>query len=183
MLVLSRRSNESIVINGNITVTVLEIRGDHVRIGIDAPREITVHREEIHAEYAPVVARAKAETLSKLLEMLAEAEDIEPDLIGEHDLLDEVAEPFRRAGPPSGDGIGSDVCEGIETDFHDCLPGAASQLAIGVRGVQYREAALTVSDLATRGRARRRYDPEGLSHHSIVPGPRGVIPPSPPACE
>ena len=52
MLVLSRRSNESIVINGNITVTVLEIRGDHVRIGIDAPREITVHREEIHAELA-----------------------------------------------------------------------------------------------------------------------------------
>lgn len=50
MLVLSRRSNESIVIAGNVTVTVLEIRGDHVRIGIDAPREITVHREEIHAE-------------------------------------------------------------------------------------------------------------------------------------
>lgn len=52
MLVLSRRSNESIIIAGNITVTVLEIRGDHVRIGIDAPREITVHREEIHAELA-----------------------------------------------------------------------------------------------------------------------------------
>lgn len=52
MLVLSRRSNESIVIAGNITVTVLEIRGDHVRIGIDAPREITIHREEIHAELA-----------------------------------------------------------------------------------------------------------------------------------
>lgn len=52
MLVLSRRTNESIVIAGNITVTVLEIRGDHVRIGIDAPREITVHREEIHAELA-----------------------------------------------------------------------------------------------------------------------------------
>ena len=52
MLVLSRRSNESIVINVNVTVTVLEIRGDHVRIGIDAPREITIHREEIHAELA-----------------------------------------------------------------------------------------------------------------------------------
>ena len=50
MLVLSRRTNESIVIAGNIKVTVLEIRGDHIRIGIDAPREITVHREEIHAE-------------------------------------------------------------------------------------------------------------------------------------
>ncbi|MFN8051676.1 MAG: carbon storage regulator CsrA [Acidimicrobiales bacterium] len=52
MLVLSRRTNESIIINGNITVTVLEIRGDHIRIGIDAPREITIHREEIHAELA-----------------------------------------------------------------------------------------------------------------------------------
>ena len=40
MLVLSRRTNESIIVNGNITITVLEIRGDHIRIGIDAPREI-----------------------------------------------------------------------------------------------------------------------------------------------
>ncbi|MCB1282919.1 MAG: carbon storage regulator CsrA [Microthrixaceae bacterium] len=52
MLVLSRRTNESIIVNGNITITVLEIRGDHIRIGIDAPREISVHREEIHAELA-----------------------------------------------------------------------------------------------------------------------------------
>lgn len=60
MLVLSRRTNESIVIAGNITVTVLEIRGDHVRIGIDAPREITVHREEIHAELARANREAAA---------------------------------------------------------------------------------------------------------------------------
>ena len=52
MLVLSRRTNESIIVNGNITITVLEIRGDHIRIGIDAPREISVHREEIHTELA-----------------------------------------------------------------------------------------------------------------------------------
>jgi carbon storage regulator len=52
MLVLSRRTNESIIINGNITITVLEIRGDHTRLGIDAPREISIHREEIHAELA-----------------------------------------------------------------------------------------------------------------------------------
>jgi carbon storage regulator len=50
MLVLSRRSNESIVIAGDITVTILEIRGDQVRLGIDAPRSVTVHREEVHAE-------------------------------------------------------------------------------------------------------------------------------------
>ena len=50
MLVLTRRLNESIIIAGEITVTILEIRGDHVRVGIDAPRSVTVHREEVHAE-------------------------------------------------------------------------------------------------------------------------------------
>jgi carbon storage regulator len=50
MLVLSRRSNESIVIGGEIVVTVLEIRGDQVRLGIEAPRSVTVHRQEVHAE-------------------------------------------------------------------------------------------------------------------------------------
>jgi carbon storage regulator len=50
MLVLSRRSNESIVIGGEIVVTVLEIKGDQVRLGIRAPRSVTVHREEVHAE-------------------------------------------------------------------------------------------------------------------------------------
>ena len=50
MLVLSRRSNESIVIAGEIVVTVLEIRGDQVRLGIRAPRSVTVHRQEVHAE-------------------------------------------------------------------------------------------------------------------------------------
>jgi len=50
MLVLSRRTNESIVIGGDIIVTVLEIKGDQVRLGIRAPRSVTVHREEVHAE-------------------------------------------------------------------------------------------------------------------------------------
>ena len=47
MLVLSRKSNESIIINNNITVTVVEIRGDKVRLGIVAPKEIPVHRQEV----------------------------------------------------------------------------------------------------------------------------------------
>jgi carbon storage regulator len=50
MLVLSRRANQSIVISGDIVVTVLDIRGDHVRIGIRAPRDVTIHREEVHAQ-------------------------------------------------------------------------------------------------------------------------------------
>ena len=48
MLVLSRKLNESIVINENIVVTVLGVKGDRVRIGIDAPGEIPVHRQEVY---------------------------------------------------------------------------------------------------------------------------------------
>lgn len=48
MLVLSRKKNESIIINDHITVTVVEIRGDKVRLGIEAPKEVTVHRREVY---------------------------------------------------------------------------------------------------------------------------------------
>jgi carbon storage regulator len=50
MLVLSRRVGESIVIGDEVTVTVLEVRGDVVRVGIRAPRSVTVHREELLRE-------------------------------------------------------------------------------------------------------------------------------------
>jgi len=48
MLVLSRKKNESIVIDGEVTITVVEVRGDKVRLGIEAPREIPIHRSEIY---------------------------------------------------------------------------------------------------------------------------------------
>ena len=48
MLVLSRKPNESIIINENIVVTVVGIRGDRVRLGIAAPGEIPVHRQELY---------------------------------------------------------------------------------------------------------------------------------------
>jgi carbon storage regulator len=48
MLVLSRKKNESIVINNDIIVTVVEIRGDKVRLGIVAPKEVPVHRQEVY---------------------------------------------------------------------------------------------------------------------------------------
>ena len=47
MLVLSRRRNEKIVIADEITITVLEVRGDQVQLGIQAPRNIPVHRWEV----------------------------------------------------------------------------------------------------------------------------------------
>lgn len=48
MLVLTRKKNESIVINDMIKVTVVEIRGDKVRLGVEAPREVGVHRQEVY---------------------------------------------------------------------------------------------------------------------------------------
>ena len=48
MLVLSRKKNESIVINNDITIVVVEIRGDKVRLGVEAPKEVPVHRNEVY---------------------------------------------------------------------------------------------------------------------------------------
>ena len=48
MLVLSRKKNESIIIDDNIVITVVEVRGDKVRLGIEAPKEIPIHRSEIY---------------------------------------------------------------------------------------------------------------------------------------
>jgi len=48
MLVLSRQRDESIIIGDNIVLTVVDIRGDKVRLGIDAPKEVPVHRQEVY---------------------------------------------------------------------------------------------------------------------------------------
>ena len=48
MLVLSRQRDESIIIGDNITITIVDIRGDKVRLGIDAPKEVPVHRQEVY---------------------------------------------------------------------------------------------------------------------------------------
>lgn len=48
MLVLARKKNESIVIREDVVVTVVEVRGDKVRLGIEAPKEVKVHRREVY---------------------------------------------------------------------------------------------------------------------------------------
>ncbi len=60
MLVLSRQRNESIVINNDIVITVVDIRGDKVRLGVSAPTEIPVHRQEVYNAIQRENARAAA---------------------------------------------------------------------------------------------------------------------------
>ncbi len=57
MLVLSRKKNESIIINDHITITVVEIRGDKVRLGIEAPKDVAVHRREVYDAIQSQAAR------------------------------------------------------------------------------------------------------------------------------
>ena len=73
MLVLTRRASESIMIGDDIVITVLDVRGDQIRIGIKAPRSVAVHREEVYAELqeanqaAASPSKAAMANLSKLL--------------------------------------------------------------------------------------------------------------------
>ncbi len=86
MLVLSRRLGESVVIGDDVVVTVLEIRGDVVRLGVDAPREVQVRRQELLDEVAETNrAAASPDTgavagLSRLVaDPAQEGSDPEPD--------------------------------------------------------------------------------------------------------
>ena len=71
MLALSRKQGESIVIGNNIEITVLEAKGDQVKIGISAPKSVPVYRTEIYAqiqeENREAVANLDVESLKKLL--------------------------------------------------------------------------------------------------------------------
>ena len=62
MLVLSRKKDECIVINNDITIVVVEIRGDKVRLGIEAPKEVPVHRKEVFEAIARDDGGADAES-------------------------------------------------------------------------------------------------------------------------
>ena len=82
MVVLSRKKNESLTIGDNIIVTVIEIRGDKVRLGIEAPRDMPLHRKEVYdairgfdstaeSSAAPIVAASEVRQLDKLDQLAA----------------------------------------------------------------------------------------------------------------
>lgn len=72
MLALSRKKKEAIVINNNIEVTILEVKGDQVKIGIDAPRDVSIYRKEVYLQ----IQEANSEAVS------AEGMDALKNLLG-----------------------------------------------------------------------------------------------------
>jgi carbon storage regulator len=62
MLVLSRKLGEKIVIDNEIFVTILDVRGDIVKLGVEAPKQVTVHREEIYKEIVASNQQAQQKT-------------------------------------------------------------------------------------------------------------------------
>ncbi len=71
MLALSRKKNEAIIISNNIEVTILDVRGDQVKLGISAPKAIPIHRKEVYIqiqnENKEATDVAQIEALKKLL--------------------------------------------------------------------------------------------------------------------
>ena len=71
MLALTRKKGESLVINNNIEITVLEIRGDQIKIGISAPKDVPIYRKEVYKQIQEENrASVSAEGLEALKKML-----------------------------------------------------------------------------------------------------------------
>ena len=76
MLVLSRKVGESIVIGDDVVVTILEIRGDLIRVGIDAPKHVKVHRSEVFEAIEAANKEAVAPTLEAMSEFASAIKDL-----------------------------------------------------------------------------------------------------------
>ena len=71
MLALSRKKEEALIINNNIEITVLEIKGEQVKLGISAPREVPIYRKEVYAQIQEANRNAsEADGLKKLQDLL-----------------------------------------------------------------------------------------------------------------
>jgi carbon storage regulator len=74
MLILSRKPGESIVIDGHITVRIVRLEGDVVKVGIEAPASVPVHRQEVYDEIQKNNREALTQTAAKLPRVVAQAE-------------------------------------------------------------------------------------------------------------
>ncbi|MBM7623034.1 carbon storage regulator CsrA [Sporohalobacter salinus] len=74
MLVLTRREEESIIIDDKISVTVLEIDGNQIKLGIEAPEEISIHREEVYCQIENENKQAVVQDRDNLSRILKEVQ-------------------------------------------------------------------------------------------------------------
>jgi carbon storage regulator len=91
VLILTRRVGENVIVGDDIVISVIEVRGDAVRIGIQAPRSVTVHREEVYVE------------LQKANEQAASSSDA---------AVGAAVEELLAGDPPVGDKLAGDVIAG-----------------------------------------------------------------------
>lgn len=71
MLALSRKKNEAIIVNNNIEITILEVKGDQVKIGVSAPKEVPIYRKEVYAQIQEANQEAaNAEGMAALKDLL-----------------------------------------------------------------------------------------------------------------
>ena len=71
MLALSRKKNESIIVNNDIEITILDIRGDQVKVGIAAPKEVPIYRKEVYLQIQEEnKAATNADGISELADLL-----------------------------------------------------------------------------------------------------------------
>ena len=70
MLALSRKENESIMIGNDIEITILEVKGEQVKIGITAPKSVPIYREEVYAQIKEANKEAAADTAQETLKTL-----------------------------------------------------------------------------------------------------------------
>ncbi len=70
MLALSRKANESIIIGNDIEITILEVKGEQVKIGIKAPKSVPVYREEVYAQIKEANKEAATDTVAENLKNL-----------------------------------------------------------------------------------------------------------------
>lgn len=87
MLILSRKPGESIVIDGHITVKIMRLDGDVVKVGIEAPASVPVHRQEVYDEIQRNNREALTQTAAKLPRVMAQAEPTPPRVAAAKDSL------------------------------------------------------------------------------------------------
>jgi carbon storage regulator len=78
MLILSRKPGESIVIDGRITVKIMRLEGDMVKLGIEAPIHVPVHRQEVYDEIQKNNQEALNQTVAKLPQLTAKSKPMSP---------------------------------------------------------------------------------------------------------